>query len=362
MSIQLQGKTVLSRTILCIAALTAGAGPALADAVAEFYKGKQMRFIIRTPPGGDYDSYSILFARHIWRHIPGQPSITPVNMIGGGGIIATNYIANLGPQDGTILSIISQGLPVDQALGMNQSLKADLRAFQWIGNIVDSNQLLAVWHTSPAKTLEEAKQRVTAIGSTGAGSISVQLPAFYNNVLGTKFRIIVGYAGGQAVDLAMERGEVEGRGTNTLTGYKTSKPHYLREGLIRPLIQVGLRKEPELPDVPLLLEQNVPAADKPLLEFMSLAVAVGRPIATSPGTPPARVAALRAAFQATLKDPEFLAEAKKMNAEIRPQTGDELASIVRRIIDAPPDVKERVRTALQPRSGDSERITKPDKK
>lgn len=325
-----------------------GAAPALADSIAGFYKGKAMRFIIRTPPGGDYDSYSRLFARHMGKHIPGNPSIRPENMTGGGGIVAANYIAFIGPKDGTILSIISQGLPMDQALGLNKSLKADLTTFNWIGNIVDSNQLLVVWHTTQTKTLAQAKQRETTIGSTGAGSVSVQLPTFYNNVLGTKFRIIAGYKGGQAVDLAMENGEVEGRGTNPLSGYKTSKPHYLREKLIVPLIQVGLKKEPELPDVPLLLDQPVPEGDKPLLRFMSEAVAVGRPVATSPGVPAERVAALRKAFQDTLKDPAFQAEAKKMNAEIRPQTGPELKTIIDSVIKAPRDVRDRMREVLKP--------------
>ncbi|MGE3248548.1 MAG: hypothetical protein AB7J19_19680, partial [Beijerinckiaceae bacterium] len=158
------------------------------------------------------------------------------------------------------------------------------------------------------------------------------------------------YKGGQAVDLAMEKGEVEGRGTNPLSGYKTSKPHYLRDKLIIPLIQVGLKKEPELPDVPLLLDQPVPEKDKPLLKFMSEAVAVGRPVTTSPGVPAERVAALRKAFQDTIKDKEFIAEAQKMNAEIRPQTGDELAAIIKSVIDAPQDVRDRMRTVLEPGS------------
>lgn len=212
------------------------ASPALPAAAADFYKGKNVRFIIRTPPGGDYDSYSRLFARHMGRHIPGKPNFRSENMIGGGGIIAANYMALVGPKDGTIISIISQGLPVDQALAINKSLKADLSKFNWIGNIVDSNQLLVVWKTSKTKTLEQAKQRETTIGSTGAGSISVQLPTFYNRVLGTKFKIIAGYRGGQEVDLAMEKGEIEGRGTNPLAGYQASKPHYLRDKLIVPLI------------------------------------------------------------------------------------------------------------------------------
>ncbi len=329
-------------------------GLAVADTVADFYKGKSIRFLIRTPPGGDYDSYSRLFARHMWRHVPGQPQMVPQQMTGGGGIVAANFMGNIGPKDGTVISIISQGLPVDQALGLNDSLKVDLRTFNWIGNIVDANQLLVVWHTSPTKSLEDARKRSTTIGSTGAGSISVQLPAFYNNVLGTRFKIIVGYAGGQAVDLAMESGEVEGRGTNPLSGYKASKPHYLRDNLINPLIQVGLKKEPELPNVPLLLEQQVPDEDKPLLEFMSLAVAVGRPLATSPGVPAERVAALRKAFWDTIKDPEFIAEANKTNSEIRPVAGEELAKHIATLIGAPQRVKDRMKVVLEPRSSDTQ--------
>ena len=342
---------------LALAALTALAPcAALADPVEDFYKGKSIRFIIRTPPGGDYDSYSRLLARHMWRHVPGQPQVIPQQMPGGGGIIAANFMADVGPKDGTIISIISQGLPVDQALGLNPSLKADLRRFNWIGNIVDANQLLVVWHTSPTKTIADAKTRVTTIGSTGAGSISMQLPAFFNNVLGTRFRIVAGYPGGQAVDLAMEKGEVEGRGANPLSGYKASKPHYLRDNLIVPLVQLGLRKEPELPHVPLLLEQEVPEQDKPLLEFMSLAVAVGRPLATSPGVPEERVAALRQAFRATLKDPDFVAEATRTNSDIRPVEGDILAQQIVKLIDAPQAVKDRMKVVLEPRRSDLEDI------
>lgn len=352
-------KTVI-RAGLSVVMITSAA-PAFADAIADFYKGKSIRFLIRTPPGGDYDSYSRLFARHMWKHIPGQPQMVPQQMTGGGGIIAANFMGNIGPKDGTIVSIISQGLPVDQALGLNNSLKVDLRQFNWIGNIVDANQLLVTWHTSPTKTLEDAKKRVTTIGSTGAGSISVQLPAFYNNVLGTKFKIIVGYAGGQAVDLAMENGEVEGRGTNPLSGYKASKPHYLRDNLIFPLIQVGLKKEPELPNVPLLIEQDVRPEDKPLLEFMSLAVAVGRPLATSPGVPPERVAALRKAFQDTIRDPEFIAEAEKTNSEIRPVAGEVLSKQIHALISAPQNVKDRMKIVLEPKSSDTQEIV-PEKK
>ena len=337
-------------TLAIVAAL--GAAPAFADPVEDFYKGKQIQFIIRTPVGGDYDSYSRLLARHIGKHIPGKPNVVPINMPGGGGIISANHVGVAAPKDGTVITMVSQGLPVDQALNLNPSLRTDLRQFNWIGNVVNANQLLVTWHTSKTKSLADARLRETQIGSTGAGSISVQLPAFYNNLLGTKFKIVVGYPGGQEIDLAMEREEVEGRGTNTYTGYQTSKPQYLAQKLIIPLIQVGAKKEAELPDVPLLLDQPVRPEDKPLLEYMSKAITVGRPVGTSPGVPPERVAALRHAFDLTLIDPEFIAEAKQQNAEVRPMSGEELARVIRDLIEAPQDVRDRVKIALEPKAAD----------
>ena len=320
-----------------------------AAAQADFYKGKQIRFVIRTTPGGDYDQYSRLFARFMGKHIPGNPALIPVNMPGGGGITAANYMAQVAPRDGTVIGIVSQGLAADQALGMSPQLKADLREFHWIANIVYSNQLLVVWHTSPTKTIEDAKKRVTTIGTTGAGSASVQYPAFYNNVLGTKFKIVFGYPGGQHIDLAMERGEVEGRGTNPYSGWMASKPTWIPQKLIIPLIQAGLEKEPALPDVPLILDQPVKAEDKPLLRFMAEASTVGRPLATTPGVPAERVAALRASFAETLKDPEFIAAAKQENLEINPMTGDRLQQIIFGLLNAPQDVRERMKVALEPK-------------
>src|SRR5215510_5385780 len=160
--------------------------PAAADAVADFYRGKQIRVILRTLPATDYDSYSRLIARFMGKHIPGNPSMIVVNMTGGGGIIAANYMAEVAPRDGTVIGIVSQGLAADQALGQSPQLKANLREFNWIANVVFSNQLLVTWHTSETKTLEQAKQRVATIGTTGAGSASVQYPLFYNSLIGTR--------------------------------------------------------------------------------------------------------------------------------------------------------------------------------
>lgn len=325
---------------------------AYAQDESKFYDGKQIRMIIRSGVGGGYDLYSRMLARHIGKHIPGNPSIVPTNMPGGGGIVAANFVASVAPRDGTILTMVSQGLPTDQALGLTPSFKADLRTFHWIGNMSSSNQVTVVWHTSKTQSFEEAKKRETTIGSTGAGSVSTQLPALFNNLLGTKFKIIIGYPDGREVDMAMERGEVEGRGTNPWASYKSTQPRLVKERLIRPIIQIGLEKEPDLPDVPLLLDQPVAPEDKPILEFMSKAVMVGRPIGTTPGVPAARVTILRKAFDATLKDPEFIAEAAAQNAEIDYMSGETLAKIIDDLISAPPSVHERVKAVLRPKDSD----------
>jgi tripartite-type tricarboxylate transporter receptor subunit TctC len=340
-------KSILALTAVLIA-ITA---PAHADAVADFYAGKQIRFIIRSGVGGGYDQYARLLARHIGKHIPGKPSVLPVNMPGGGGIRAANYVAKVAPQDGTILTIVSQGLPVDQALGLNKSFQADLRDFHWIGNMSSSNQVTVVWHTSPSKTWADLFKRETTIGSTQAGSISVQMPAIYNNILGTKVRIIFGYPDGRDVNLAMERGEVEGRATNPWASYVAVTPDLVAKKWIIPVIQIGMKKDPDLPNVPLLRDQKAKTPeDQAVLEFMSKATVVGRPIATTPGVPADRVAALRKAFDATLKDPEFIKEAQTMRAEIDAMTGAELTEIVNELIAAPVSLRERVKLAIQPKN------------
>ena len=348
-----------ARFFLLISTVAAAAAPAAqAQDDSRFYEGKQVRMVIRSGVGGGYDLYSRMLARHIGKHIPGNPTVVPVNMPGGGGIVAANFVASVAPRDGTILTMVSQGLPTDQALGLTPSFKADLRTFNWIGNMSSSNQVTVVWHTSKTQTFEEAKKRETMIGSTGAGSVSTQLPALFNNLLGTKFKIITGYPDGREVDMAMERGEVEGRGTNPWASYKSAQPRLVKEKLIRPIIQIGLEKEPDLPDVPLLLDQPVAPEDKPVLEFMSKAVMVGRPIGTTPGVPANRVATLRRAFDATLKDPEFIAEAAAQNAEIDYMSGEQLAKIIDDLISAPASVHERVKAVLRPKESDIQKSAK----
>ena len=320
-----------------------------ADEIADFYKGRPMQMIIRSTTGNEYDLLARTLARHITDHIPGKPGeMVPINMPGAGGIKAAEFIATVAPKDGTVLTIVSQGLPMYQALQLGPAMKADMSTFAWIGNMSTSNQTLVVWHTAPVKTLDEATKHITPVGSSGAGSISVQLPAVYNNVLGTKFRIIFGYPGGSEMNLAMERGEIEGRGTNTWSAWTATHTDWINDKKIIPLIQVGLRKEPQLPDVPLLIDLAKTERQKAILTYVTKAVAVGRPIATTPGIPAARLAILRSAFTDTIADPEFMADAKRQRLDVETMDGEELQQIVAALYEASPEVKAEVKQALEP--------------
>lgn len=333
---------------LLSACVVAAAWPAAADPIADFYRGKDIQFIIRTGPGGGYDLYSRLLGRHIGKHVPGNPGFVAVNMPGGGGITAANHVALLAPKNGTVLTIVSQGLVMDQALGVSATLKAELSKFPWLGSIMSSNQVMTVWHTSQTKTVKDLETRVTTIGTTGAGSASVQLPSVYISMLGWKLKLVTGYPTGVDIDLAMERGEVDGRGTNPWASYKMSSPHFISEKLVNPMIQVGIRKEPDLAHVPLLSELARKAEDKPILDFVSRSVAVGWPIAVAPGSPPDRIAAVRQAYEATLKDPDFLADAAKSKAELGPVSAEEVQRIIAELFAAPQAVKDAVKKALEP--------------
>jgi tripartite-type tricarboxylate transporter receptor subunit TctC len=321
-------------TALCVA------GGAAADPIADFYAGKQMKMIIRTGAGGDYDQYSRLIARHLVRHIPGRPAVVlPVNMAGAGGIVAANYMAEVAPKDGTVIGMLNQGLFSDQVLGLSSGLKADLRSFNWLGLMTPPNVTLSTGPNSPTRTLADAMRRETLIGTSGAGSVSVQLPAIANNVLGTKLKIIFGYLDGAELDLAIERGELDGRAMPWFPGHRTNV-----------LIQTGLKKNPRLADsVPLLKDLGSSAEDKAILGFLSNAIAVGWPIGTTPGVPPERVAALRRAFDETLTDPLFLKDAAQENAIIERSSAAELVSVIDALYATPAEIRGKVKQAMEPK-------------
>ena len=342
---------------LAMASGLALAAPALADPIEDFYRGKQLTIYIRAAPGGNYDVYSRVLGRFMAKRIPGSPSVLPVNMPGGGGLVALNYVANIAPKDGTVLTMITQSFPMDQALGLDKNLKIDMRSLNWIGNMSNTNEFLFTRKDSATKTLEDAKSRITPLAATGAGSIVTQLSAVYNNLLGTKFKVIYGYPSGPEMTLAMERGEVEARSTSNPQVLGAAKADVVAKYNF--LIQAGVRKIPEYPEVPLLRDLATSPRDRQIFDFVSKVAAMSRPVVTNPGVPVERVAALRRAFDAAMVDPEFIAEAKQLNLEIDPKGGEELEQLVRELLDTPPDVLKLVASAIEIRGAEAIKGAKP---
>jgi tripartite-type tricarboxylate transporter receptor subunit TctC len=318
---------------------------ASAETVEEFYRGKQIKIYIRAAPGGNYDVYSRVLGRHMTRHIPGNPTFQPINMPGGGGLVALNYVANVASRDGTVLTMITNSFPMDQALGTDKNLKIDMRSLSWIGSMSNTNEFLFTNKSSPTKTIEDARNRETVIAATGIGSIATQLTAVYNNILGTRFKVIYGYPSGPEMTLAMERGEVEGRSTSNPQVLAASKAEVLTKYNL--LIQTGTRKTPMFEEVPLLRDLVKSEEHKRIVDFISKAVVIARPVVSNPGVPADRIAALRRAFDATMADPDFIQDAERQNLEIGARSGEELEQLVRDLIDTPKRILEQVAKAIE---------------
>jgi tripartite-type tricarboxylate transporter receptor subunit TctC len=315
--------------------------------VEDFYKGKNIDLVIGYSPGGGYDLYARMVAQHIGKHIPGNPNVIPRNMPGAGSRTAVAWIANIAPKDGTALATADQSLSIAQAMGDKAltDMKIDTAKLIYIGNPSADNTTTSMWHTSKVKTIQDAMKVEAPMGATG-GSTSSQYPRAMNALLGTKFKIILGYPGGNDINLAMERGEVEGRGSNSWASWKSTKPEWIAQKKIIMLVQVGLKRDPELPDVPLLLELVSNDLDRKVMTFMSAETAISRALVTTSDVPPERIEALRRAFDATMKDPQFLAEAEKAKMDIGAMTGEESQKIADSIVNTPPEVIARAKVVL----------------
>jgi tripartite-type tricarboxylate transporter receptor subunit TctC len=319
--------------------------PAVADPVAEFYAGKRLSLVIGYGVGGGYDLYARTFARHLGEHLPGKPTVVPQNMPGAGSRRAANWLYNAAPRDGTVIATLGQNTPTDQVLG-EAGVQFDVRRFNWIGNFTVANNTFAVWHATGVRRLADARGKELAIGATGASSPSVLYPQLANNLFGTRFKIITGYRGGGDINLAMERGELDGRGSNSWSSWKSTRPEWVRDGKIHVLFQVGPRREPDLPDAPLLVELARTEEQRQVLALVSGDVAVGRPIVAPPDVPAERVAALRKAFDDTVNDPRFVADAAQQKLDLSPIGGEELQRIVTGMVALPPEVVARVKAAI----------------
>ena len=337
-------RSLLAAALTSALAFAAAGGGASAQGVEDFYKGRKIDIVIGFTVGGGYDAYARLVGRHMGEHIPGKPTMVPRNMTGAGSRIAAAFIHGVAPKDGTALGIADQSIPLEQALG-DAGVKFDSREFNWIGNPNADNNVLTTWHTSPVKTIEDARKIEVTMGATGYNTSS-QYPTVLNAMSGTKFKVILGYPGGNEINLAMERGEVAGRGSNAWASYKSTRPDWIKENKINILVQIGLRKASDLPNVPLLMDVAGNDLDREAMRLLSAPTTIGRPFFAPPNVPADRVKALRAAFDAMVKDKAFLDEAQKLNLDIDPVSGEELQKIVADIINAPADVKKRLADVL----------------
>lgn len=315
------------------------------DAVEQFYRSKNsIDVIIGFTVGGGYDAYARLLARHLGDQLPGKPKLVPKNMTGAGSRIAAAYVHGVAAKDGSVLGIADQSIALEQALG-DAGIKFDSRELIYIGNPIVENNVVSVWHTSPVKTIADARTIEATMGATGYNTSS-QYPQVLNSMVGTRFKIILGYPGGNEINLAMENGEVAGRGSNSWASWKATRPDWIRDGKVNLLVQIGVQRAADLPDVPLLTDLATNDIDQRAMRLLSAPTAIGRPFFTSPQVPAERVKALRAAFDATMKHPAFLEDARKLNLDINPLSGEEVQRIVADIIDAPRLVKDRLASVL----------------
>ena len=329
---------------LMVPAFSPSAWAAEAD---EFYKGKTISVIVGFAAGGGYDNYARLLARHMPRHIPGSPQIVVQNMVGAGSVRAANYVFSSAPKDGTVIAAVNQNMPMYQLLG-GASAQFDASKFRWLGSLISSNSVISTWYTSPTKTLADAFKRETLLGGSGTNSDSHIFPTLLNNLIGTKFKVINGYAGGTAdIHLAIERGEVEGRGGNSWASLKSGNANWLAEKKLNFLMQFGLEPEPELAGVPLLQDVVKNDLDRDVAFLISLPIALGYGYWLAPEVPTERLAILRKAWAETIRDPQLIAEAQKLGLDLKPTEYLEPETNVARAAKLPQAVLTRATEALE---------------
>ena len=332
-------------TLSCCIAVAALAvlppSPGRAQAPAEFYKGKSVDVHIGYSGGGGYDVYARALARHMDRHIPGRPTLVPKNMPGAGSLVLANWLYNVGPKDGTAFGMIGRGTGFDPLLGSTKA-QFDATKFNWLGSMNNEVSVCVAWHTTGITKLEQVLTKELVVGGTGPAADTDQFPKVLNAALGTKFKIVTGYPGGNDIDLAMERGEVQGRCGWSWSSVIATHKNWLDEKKINILVQISLSKHPDLPNVPLIMDYAKTDEQKQIFKLVVARQPMGRPFLAPPGVPADRVAALRKAFMETMKDSQFLAEAGKAKLEINPVSGEEVQHIVQDVYKTPKPVAAKV--------------------
>jgi len=316
----------------------------------DFYAGKTIDFIIGSSPGGGYDAYARVLAHHITNHIPGNPQIVPKNMPGAGSGKAAAYMEKIAPKDGTALGAVFPGALMEPLLGNKAKAQYDPPKFQYIGTADSGTRICAIWHTSKTKTFEDAMKRKTVLGASQAGGSSRDYGYMHNHLNGTKFDVISGYKGSRGIMLAVERGEAEGMCGYDWSSLRTQHPDWLRDKKIIPIVQVALESHEELTKmgVPTIWKYIKNEDDKKAAQLIVTQQVFGRPYFVPAGTPADRVKILRDAFDATMKDPAFLAEAKKRRLDIEPLGGAKIQKMIEDLYAAPASLVDRAKAAVKP--------------
>jgi tripartite-type tricarboxylate transporter receptor subunit TctC len=309
-----------------------------------FLGGKQIHLMVATPPGGGYDAYARLVARYLPEHLPGKPSVVVNNMAGASGMTGTNWLYEIAPRDGTVIGTFNKSEPFYEALGTpGARFKSD--RFSWIGNLSQAPDTVNVSDRAGVATIEEAKQKAVDIGADSGGTMTLY-PALLNAMVGTKFRIVTGYAGSAAVYHAIELDEVRGVGSTPWTTWKATRPDWVRDHKILALVQIGLKKDPDLPDVPRLVDLATTDEQRALFNFVSAVANMERPYAAPPGVPADVLAQYREGFSAMARDPAFVADAARMSLDLDPRDGESLAGIVHDIVTTPPQIVAKTKEFL----------------
>lgn len=330
--------------VMALAVLTVSATASFGQSLESFYKGRQIRYILGSAGGGGYDVYSRTVTKYMGAHIPGKPSFVIQNMPGASGIVAANYLYNVSARDGSQIGMTGRASAIETLINpADKSILFEATKFNWIGTPQQEIGILLVWQPSPIQTLDDLKKYELTVSSTGRAAATSVYPRLLNNMFGTKFKVIEGYKSSQDGLFAMEKGEVAGHSSGgSSAAFRNRVDPWVKNGQAKMLLQVGIEKDPAYPDVPLITSFATNDKERQIIELVLVQQVMGRPILAPPGLPADRVKALRDAFDATMKDPGFLADADKQKLEVNPVGGAQLNALLDRVYATPKEVTDRV--------------------
>ena len=333
------------RFLFCALALMAVSGQTKAQPAETFYKTQTLKLIVGTTPSATYDSYGRILARHMPKYMTGAPQVIVQNMVGAGGLVPTNWLYNVAPKDGTTFGTFARGFPIQPLLDP-KGIQYDSLKFNWIGSTASEVSLVWTWHDTPFKTFEDTMAKEMIVPATGPGADSIIFPYAMNSILGTKFKVVPGYAGGPELMLSVERGETQGIASTSYSNFTGTHHLWMEQKKVRFLAQLAMKKHPALPDVPMALDYAKSDADRQVLKLLFSRNLLAFPFAAPPGVATDRIAYLREAFRKTTSDPVYLADLKQARLESDPTFGEDMTKLIAELFASPSDVIEKARDSL----------------